>query len=50
MTVINDIVNKNLDNFLKELMPAIEKALASTFLEIGNDIVGSFTFNQLFPE
>jgi hypothetical protein len=48
--VINDIVNKNLESFLKELMPVIEKALSAMFLEVGNDVVGAFTLNQLFPQ
>lgn len=47
--VINDTINKNLDMYLKELMPVIEKALASTFLKIGNSIVEAFTYEQLFP-
>lgn len=47
--VINDTINKNLDMYLKELMPVIEKALASTFLKIGNSIVESYTYDQLFP-
>lgn len=47
--VINDTINKNLDMYLKELMPVIEKALASNFLKIGNNIVESFTYAQLFP-
>lgn len=48
--VINDIVNKNLESFLKELMPVVEKALSAMFLEVGNDVVGAFTLNQLFPQ
>ncbi|RZC39114.1 JHBP domain containing protein [Asbolus verrucosus] len=48
--VLNDVINKNLDAFLKELMPIVEKALAAKFLEIANDIVAPFTFDQLFPQ
>lgn len=47
--VINDTINKNLDMYLKELLPVIEKALGNTFLKIGNSIVESFTYKQLFP-
>ncbi|XP_050309870.1 circadian clock-controlled protein daywake-like [Anthonomus grandis grandis] len=50
LAMINDVVNRNLDVFLKELMPVIEKALASVFQNTGNVIVGSFPFSQLFPQ
>lgn len=49
VAMINDVVNKNFDVFLKELMPGIENALASVFQQTGNAIVGSFPYNQLFP-
>lgn len=47
--VINDIINKNLDVFMKEMLPVIEKALAAEILLIANKIVEPFTFKQLFP-
>ncbi|CAH1176098.1 unnamed protein product [Phaedon cochleariae] len=48
--MINDVVNKNFDMFLKELMPIIEKSLASVFKDTANAITQSFTYNQLFPQ
>lgn len=47
--MINDVVNKNFDMFIKELMPIIEKALAAVFKEAANAIVESYTYEQLFP-
>ncbi|VEN64687.1 unnamed protein product [Callosobruchus maculatus] len=47
--MINDVVNKNFDAFVKELMPVIEKGLACKFKETANAIVESFTYKQLFP-
>lgn len=47
---MNDVANKNLEMFAKELMPGIQKALSDIFLNIGNDIVKDFTFDQLFPQ
>lgn len=48
--MVNDVVNKNLDMFIKELMPTIDKALQKKFLEVGNSIVEPFTLDQLFPK
>ncbi|XP_063934870.1 protein takeout-like [Zophobas morio] len=48
--LMNDVINKNLDAFLQELMPVIDKALGHTFLQIANDIVSRWTLNQLFPQ
>lgn len=50
VSMINDVVNRNLDVFLKELMPVIEKALASVFQETGNAIVNSYPYDELFPQ
>ncbi|XP_023025365.2 circadian clock-controlled protein daywake [Leptinotarsa decemlineata] len=47
--MINDVVNKNFDMFLKELMPIIERSLASEFKNTANAVVESFTYKQLFP-
>lgn len=47
--IVNETINKNLGVFLNELMPVIERALSSTFLDIANKIVERFTFKQLFP-
>ena len=49
LSMINDVVNRNLDVFLKELMPVIEKALAGVFKDTGNAIVGSYPYDLLFP-
>lgn len=48
--VINNAINSNFDAFIKELQPLIEKALSAAFTEIGNKIVGPFTYDQLFPQ
>lgn len=48
--VVNSAINSNFDSFIKELQPLIEKALSEAFLEIANNIVGPFTFKQLFPD
>ncbi|XP_056633372.1 uncharacterized protein LOC130442972 [Diorhabda sublineata] len=47
--MINDVVNKNFDMFIKELMPIIQKSLAAVFKETANAIVENFTYEQLFP-
>lgn len=47
--MVNESVNKNLNAFLVELMPVIERTLASTFLKLGNIIVHPYTYKQLFP-
>ncbi|CAG9859246.1 unnamed protein product [Phyllotreta striolata] len=48
--MINDVVNKNFDMFLRELMPIIEKSLSAVFKEAANAIVESYTYDQLFPQ
>ncbi|KAL1490576.1 hypothetical protein ABEB36_013246 [Hypothenemus hampei] len=50
LAMINDVVNRNFDVFLHELMPVIERALAITFQQTGNAIVDSYPYNVLFPE
>ncbi|KAF5296798.1 hypothetical protein FQA39_LY12316 [Lamprigera yunnana] len=47
--MINDVINKNFDAFLLELMPVIERSLTAAFLEIANAIVAPYTFKQLYP-
>lgn len=47
--MVNDVVNRSFDVFLKELMPVIEKALSKVFMDTANAIVESFTYKQLFP-
>lgn len=48
--VVNNAINSNFDAFVNEILPLLEKALAEAFLEIGNNIVRPFTYQQLFPE
>ncbi|XP_065162856.1 uncharacterized protein [Atheta coriaria] len=48
--LINDVVNDNLQTFLKDLMPFIEAGLAKNFMNTANQIVGPYTCEQLFPE
>ncbi|CAG9829516.1 unnamed protein product [Diabrotica balteata] len=47
--MINDVVNKNFDMLLKELLPIIQRQLAAVFKEAANAIVERFTYEQLFP-
>ncbi|CAG9768268.1 unnamed protein product [Ceutorhynchus assimilis] len=49
LSMLNDVVNRNFKVFLSELMPVIEKSLASVFQNTGNAIVEAFPFDQLFP-
>lgn len=46
---VNSAINNNFDLFIKELMPLVEKALSDAFKTIADNIVGQFTFAQLFP-
>ncbi|XP_044742557.1 protein takeout-like [Chrysoperla carnea] len=48
--VVNGAINSNFDAFLKELLPVIEKALSKVFLDIANNVVEPFTYDQLFPK
>ncbi|XP_017780980.1 PREDICTED: uncharacterized protein LOC108565842 [Nicrophorus vespilloides] len=48
--VINDIINKNLSVFVKEILPFIEKALAKNLITTGNQIIEPYTIEQLFPK
>ncbi|KAK4879362.1 hypothetical protein RN001_007508 [Aquatica leii] len=47
--IVNDSINKNFDSLLNELLPVIERALGTAFLDISNAIVEPYTFKQLFP-
>ncbi|XP_008551166.1 circadian clock-controlled protein daywake [Microplitis demolitor] len=47
--VVNQAINANFAIFLREILPLVEKSLAIAFRDIGNGIVNSFTFDQLFP-
>lgn len=50
VAMINDVVNKSWDVFIKELLPIIEKALSNVFMETGNAIVDAYPFDVLFPQ
>lgn len=47
--VINNAINNNFDTFITELSPLIEKALSEAFLEIANNFVRPYLYQQLFP-
>jgi len=47
--VINSAINANFEQFINELRPIIEKALAKFMLESADGIATSFPYNQLFP-
>jgi transcription initiation factor IIE alpha subunit len=46
---VNSAINSNFKQVLKELQRPIEKALEDTLLEISNDCVRGFTYDQLCP-
>lgn len=46
---VNSAINSNFKQVLKELQHPIEKALEDTLLEISNDCVRGFTYDQLCP-
>ncbi|XP_021930050.1 protein takeout isoform X2 [Zootermopsis nevadensis] len=46
---VNSAINSNFKQVLKELQHPIEKALEDAILEIANDCVRDFTYDQLFP-
>lgn len=46
----NNILNENSDLLLKEIKPALESELEKVFLQIGNKITSTFTYDELFPD
>jgi hypothetical protein len=46
---VNSAINSNFKQVLKELQHPIEKALEESLLEISNDCVRGFTYEQLCP-
>jgi hypothetical protein len=46
---VNSAINSNFKQVLKELQHPIEKALEESLLEISNDCVRDFTYDQLCP-
>lgn len=46
----NEIINQNSDLFLGEIVPGLEKGLASTFLDIANEVLENATFDEMFPD
>lgn len=47
---INVAINSNFDSFMKEIIPVIETAISSTFIDISNSILLQFPYEILFPE
>lgn len=47
---INVAINSNFDSFMKEIIPVIETAISSTFINISNSILLQFPYEILFPE
>ncbi|XP_054262405.1 protein takeout-like [Macrosteles quadrilineatus] len=47
--VINSAINANFEQFINELRPIIEKALAKFMLESADGIASSFPYKDLFP-
>jgi hypothetical protein len=46
---VNSAINSNFKQVLKELQRPLEKALEESLLEISNDCVRGFTYDQLCP-
>ena len=46
----NDLINNNIDLFLSEIVPGLEKNLAVIFKDITNDVMSRGTFDEFFPE
>jgi hypothetical protein len=46
---VNSAINANFKQVLKELQYPIQKALEDAMLEISNDCVRDFTYDQLYP-
>jgi hypothetical protein len=46
---VNSAINSNFKQVLKELQHPIERALEDAMLEISNDCVRDFTYEQLCP-
>lgn len=47
--VLNEVSNRNFDDFAAELIPMVQDSLSLSVLNISNAIVENFTFKQLFP-
>lgn len=45
----NQFINDNIDLFLSEVTPGLEKSLAETFTEVANDILRYATLDEIFP-
>lgn len=50
LQVGNDLINNNIDLFLSEIVPGLEKNLAVIFKDITNDVMARGTFDEFFPE
>jgi len=46
---VNSAINSNFKQVLKELQYPIQKALEDAMLEISNDCVHGFTYDELCP-
>jgi hypothetical protein len=46
---VNSAINSNFKQVIKELQQPIQKALEDAMLEISNDCVQEFTYDQLSP-
>lgn len=47
--VLNEVSNRNFDDFAAELIPMVQDSLSLSVLNISNAIVENFAFKQLFP-
>lgn len=47
--VLHEAVNEDFHNFFEHLSPSLERSISEALLTIGNNILGTFTYKQLFP-
>lgn len=49
-TVVNEAINANFEQIMRELKPQIEKAISNFMLDTANQIVQSYPHSELFPK
>ena len=46
----NRFINDNVQTFLDEINPGLEKSLAQHFTNVANEIISNASLEELFPE
>lgn len=47
--ISNSFVNENSQYFLSDIVPSLERSLASQFNKVANEIVKSASWDEMFP-